>query len=269
MVMIPKRNELEAIIESKTIPQTNRPYIGASGLGSKCQRKIWLDFRWVYQREISARLARIFERGDLEENRIIKDLKEAGVIIESTQTGFTDDTGHIKGHVDGIISNLPGDDRKHLLEIKTMNDARFKAYIKDGLKSTNFTYYVQMNLYMGFLNLERCLFITTNKNDESRLYKFYDFDEAVFSEYKNVGFQILTSEQMPPAIGGKTWFECKMCDAKSYCHGDEPTAMNCRTCTYADIEMNGVWNCSKNHIQLSVEDQRMGCDKYEKSEVYK
>lgn len=269
MAILPKRNIIEELIESQKVIQRKRHYIGASGIGGKCQRKVWLDFRWAYERTITARTNRIFTRGDLEENRVVYDLENAGMTVTGRQDGFVDDTGHISGHIDGIVTGVPGDDRPHLLEIKTMNDARFKAYIKDGLKTTNFSYYVQMNLYMGFLNLERCIFITTNKNDESRLYKFYDFDHAVFSEYKKIAFDILTSDEMPPAIGGKTWYECKFCDAYKYCHGDQETQVNCRTCISANIEHGGTWSCEKTADTLSFSDQEAACSAYNKSDVYK
>jgi len=270
MALLPKRNLIEELVERGEIPQIDRPYIGYSSLGGSCQRRIWLNFRWAYERTIPKRINRIFERGFWAEERIVKDLNSAGMTVSGEQYELVDETGHLMGHTDGIVTGIPGDEETpHLLEIKTMNDKRFKQYIKDGLKLSNPQYWVQIQLYMGCLNIDKCLFIVENKDNEHRDYQMYDFDPEVYLRYKDVGFQILTSENAPNKIGSSIWHECKMCDAFKYCHKDQYTAANCRTCSFANIEMEGKWSCDKLNKILSVDEQRVGCDEYEKSEVYK
>lgn len=270
MALLPKRNLIEELIERGEIVQSNRPYIGHSSLGGSCHRHIWLNFRWAYERSIPKRIQRIFDRGHWAEERIVNDLIAAGIHVYGRQDELVDDTGHVKGHTDGIVTGLPGDeDKPYLLEIKTMNDKRFKQYLKEGLRLSNPKYWVQIHLYMGHLNIDKCLFIVENKDNEHRDYQMYDFDPNVYTQYKDIGFQILTSEGMPAKIGSQVWHECKMCDAFNYCHKQAVTVRNCRTCEFADIEMQGNWSCRKDGKILSVDEQKVGCDHYNKSEVYK
>ena len=270
MALLPKRNLIEELVERGEVVQGNRPYIGHSSLGGSCHRHIWLNFRWAYERSIPKRIQRIFERGHWAEERIVNDLISAGINVYGRQDELVDETGHVMGHTDGIVSGLPGDeDTPYLLEIKTMNDKRFKQYLKDGLKLTNPKYWVQIHLYMGYLNISKCLFIVENKDNEHRDYQMYDFDPNVYTQYQKVAFEILTYEGMPAKIGSSVWHECKMCDAFNYCHKQQLTSVNCRTCSFANIEMEGKWSCELHKCDLSLDRQKQGCSDYEKSEVYK
>ena len=56
--------------------------IGASALGTPCDRQIWLTLRWASPPETpTGRQLRIFERGDIEEERVLADLRRAGIEI--------------------------------------------------------------------------------------------------------------------------------------------------------------------------------------------
>jgi len=268
MALIPKQDVLTEKMECGVVYQKHRPYMGMSGLGGDCQRKIWYDFHWTYNRFISKRLARIFERGNLEEIRICNDLAKVGAIVTDDQLEMIDDTGHIKGHIDGKVIGVPGAEKtEHLLEIKTMNSKRFKDYIKKGLKETNPVYWVQAHLYMGELGLKRCLFVVTNKDNEERKYERIHFDPAVHSQYMAIGFSILVAEYPPERIGERTWFACKFCDAKDICHNKAEIKKTCRSCEFCDLEVKGKWACQKTG-SLSEMEQLNACSKYELSEVY-
>ena len=269
MPKIPAYNPIAKVLDEGLITDQNRPYIGMSGLGGKCSRKIWYDFRWAYERKITKRLARIFERGDLEEERVVSDLRRSGMSVTREQEEIVDETGHIRGHIDGIVSNVPGAEKTvHLLEVKTMNGSRFKQYVKEGIQKHSPEYYAQINQYMGYLNLTRCLFIVTNKDNEERDYKRIHFDKVNFQEHKSRGLEVLMAEYPPYKIGEKTWHVCKMCDAKEVCQYNKELLANCRTCANCSIENQGKFRCLLAGGFLSTDDQRLGCHLYEKSEVF-
>jgi hypothetical protein len=272
MALIPKINPIESAMESGEVLQIPRPYLGFSGLGNKCKKKIWMDFRWMYRNSVSKRIARIWERGDLEEARVIRDLEAAGMIVTDTQKTLVDNTGHSRGHIDGIVHNVPGAEKTpHLLEIKTMKDSRFKTYKSGKIEVTDPTYWIQMQMYMGFAGLTRCLFIVTNKDTEERSYNRYKFEKSVCEEHTGIAFDILSSEQYPapPSGWNKFHYNCKMCSAYRYCYLDAPTEINCRTCQHADMIINGKWECSLHDEILSVDMQRIGCKSYTKMEGLK
>ena len=273
MALIPKQATLHDIIEGKLVQQEFREYIGISGLGGPCSRKIWYDFHWAYDRMIPQRLARIFERGDLEEPRVIRDLAAAGVHVKNMlkdQLEVADVTGHIKGHPDGMAINIPGAEKTmHLLEIKTMNRKRYTDYVKKGLRITNPSYWSQVHTYMGQLKLTRCLFVVVNKDNEERHYERIKYDKETHDDTMSRGFNILTSEFAPKKIGEVTWFECKFCDAKAICHKGAPINRNCRTCKNVNIEEKGRWSCELYGNWLNKKEQLVGCESWELSEVFK
>lgn len=272
MPLIPKQDRLKEAMEMGDVLQEFRPYIGMSSLNGKCMRRTWYNFRWSCDRYVSKRVDRIFKRGDLEEARVIKDLREAGVKVTSCledQIELTDDTGHIKGHPDGVADNVPTAEKTtHLLEIKTMKHSLYTAYLKNGLEKSNPSYWGQIHTYMGELGLKRGLFIVTNKDNEERDYNRIKYDESVHKECMSNGLNILMSEFPPKKIGEVTWYECKMCACKGICHRGEPIKKTCRSCKHVNIEMEGDWSCELYQEWLSYKDQMKACVDYELSEVY-
>lgn len=265
MAIIPKIETIKSIVENGDVEQEFRSYLGFSGIGAACKKKIWLDFRWVYIRKASKQMARIWERGDIEEERVIRDLEAVGMRVTNTQMQLVDNTGHGRGHIDGIVHNVPGAEKTpHLLEIKTMNSARFKTFTNGRIEQTDPVYWVQMQMYMGYANLTRCLFVVTNKDNEERAYIRYKFDKHVFDQYKGVLFDILSSEFPPqkPENYSKVYYACKYCPAYNYCYNDTKPLKNCRTCKYASMEMGGVWTCELIDKQLSIQEQLDGCNQH-------
>lgn len=267
MAKIPVNNPVEKAIEGQIVESLLRHYIGYSGLAHSCNRYLWYTFRFAYTRKLSKKQVRLFARGDAEEPIIIADLKSAGMVVSDTQVEISDDTGHILGHIDGSVINVPGwKDIKMLLEAKTMNDANFKLYKKKGLKIGFPVYYGQINSYMGKMGFKKTLYVITNKNTDERKYDIYEFDESKFNDLESKGFGILISEEPPEKIGESTWFECKFCDARQICHKGLPVQENCRTCRYGTIENDGKWSCGNDNMEIDINRQRIGCDDYCKME---
>lgn len=271
MALLPKpTNPVQSAIENKTYPQQKRTYLGMSGIGRKCAREQWYNWRWVKDIFIPANVNRIFKRGDLEEPRIVKDLTDAGMIFRDDQLEVVHSTGHSKGHIDGIVENVPGCEKTvHLVEFKTMKDNKFKALNKktaligfeDALKELYSAYWCQIQVYMGYLGLTRCLYVITNKNDEQRIYERVKFHKQQFVLIKNRILDILTHDQPPERISNsENWFECKFCDFKDICFGHEAPNQNCRTCRFSDLHVAGKWLCTaKENKDLTKEDQLKGC----------
>ena len=272
MAIVPKRDWFKEHMEDGLVKQDFRPYIGMSGLNGPCKRKIWYDFRWSCDRYIYQRIARIFERGDLEEARVVKALEQAGMKCENVldeQIELVDETGHIKGHPDGLVSKLPmAPVTKHCLEIKTMKHSLFMGYLKKGLDKSYPTYWGQIHTYMGEQKLTRALFIVIDKDTEERHYERIEFDAGVHRDCMSIGLDILTSEAPPKKIGQSTWFECKMCDNAGVCHRNEPIKKTCRSCKHVNIEMEGKWSCGLYDHWLNYEDQMSACEEYELDDVF-
>lgn len=263
------KNKVEHAIEFGLNKQEQRPYLGYSGLGNPCMRKLWMDFRWCYTGTIEPRIQRLFNRGNAEEDIIIADLENAGMKVSNREAEITGLAHHVLGHIDGEVMQVPDYEMQVLLlEMKTMKASKFKEYLKGGLKKFSPTYWGQIHSYMGKRKLKNCLYVVTCKDDEMRDYKIIPFCQDTYDQMEAVSVNVLTSEEIPDRIGKSTWFACKICSAKGTCHGGSAVNRNCRTCKYSDIEELGKWSCSyyESPCELSVSEQREGCVKYERME---
>ncbi len=281
MVKIPEpKNTTQTLLLNKTVDADwkPRPYLGMSGLGDECSRKVWLNFRWASIRQLTWRTMRIFERGDIEEQRVVRDLKSIGIrcyrvladeeiditgAVGEEQEELVGFAGHAKGHPDGRCINVPeAAATPHLLEIKTMNDNHFKQLIKNGLKKMHPVYWAQAMRYMKAMKLKRTLHVTVNKNDEmlhiERIH--YDHDEAeTLIECER---DLIMSDAPPARQFPRTYFKCKWCNHFGFCHDAEPPQATCRSCRNVDMEVGGVWKCGIDHAVLNYDAQLAGCSSY-------
>jgi len=265
MAILPKRDLIQLLIEGdKIVKHRPRSYLGYSGMASACARSLKYSLHWAFISSYERRVERIFKRGDYEETVLADDFKRVGITLFDDQLEVVGGHGYAKGHIDGKLLGVPGYEIEVLLfEAKTMNDKRFKEYIKNGLQSTNPVYYGQIMSYMGKLGLERTLYVVANKNDENRSYKIIDFDADEYNRLEDVANTIPLMDELPEKIGGKTWHACKYCDARQVCHYNAKPRKTCRTCCFVTLEGDGKWGCS--HIDsdnLSYDEQLNGCDEY-------
>ena len=115
-----------------------RKYLGMSGIGEECQRKMWYDFHFVLPPEkFEALTLRRFDDGHRTEDLIAKHLrsiKGVTLITENPgtgrQIGYTDFGGHFRGHIDGHMEGvLSAPTTPHIWEHKAVNDKKFNVLV--------------------------------------------------------------------------------------------------------------------------------------------
>jgi len=264
MAKLPEQSIESQIIEElngPTLSKTPRGYLGYSGLGDNCNRKIWYGFRWVVKGGINGRIRRLFQRGHDEEVTIRKEFQRFGADIIDDQKEVIGFEGHVRGHIDGVLVNTKWFNEDILIEIKTYNASRFKTLVKKTVKESDYTYYCQMQSYMGGLGLNKALFIATCKNDDHRYIEIVNFNKDVFDMLERKSEEIIVTDNPPEKIGSgqSTWFECRFCGFKPICHHSKRVDENCRTCKYGTIKPNSIWSCGDTKEELSVNDQLKGC----------
>lgn len=273
------------ILEAREVPPDQRRlYLGMSSIANKCVRALWYGFHWATKQEsLPIRTVRIFERGDIEEARVIRELNAIGVAVyrktpdgqiigltgaigeeQEELIGFA---GHCKGHPDGRARGFnEWPDETCLLEIKTAKASKFREFVKSGVRLANPTYYGQTIRYMGQMGLQKCFFVVTNKDTEERYYEWIDFDMAYYKELKSREALIVTAIDPPEKLSENPhWIDCKWCNHRDVCHGGSVPARNCRTCEFSDIEDGGVWSCSHEDGPkgpLTYHEQYEGCHRY-------
>jgi len=261
---IDTRLKTEQAIEDGLIVQDFRPYLGISGIGEKCPRSLFYGFRMCSVKTITQRVARLFQRGHQEEPIIQADLRRIGIWHHDDQKEVVTGHGHIKGHIDDLLDFVPDAPKTtHLGEYKTHNDKSFKALKKQGMLKSKPTHYAQMICYMDELELKRGLYIAVNKNDDERYYERVSANPEKAKELIQRGVDIIGSEVPPTKMASSTWFECKWCDHYEVCHFGAIPLKNCRTCQNGDIHDHGIWACGRHDINLSFEQQKLGCKYYD------
>lgn len=267
MVELPvdTRLKTQQMIEDASVKPEVRGYLGISSIADPCMRKLWYGFRFCKFEEITPRQKRLFSRGHREEPIIVSDLNKIGIIHHSDQQEVVYGNGHIKGHCDGRLLNVPDAPKtEHLSEFKTANDKSFKEIKKLGIIASKPVYHGQALCYMHLLDLKRCLFVVVNKNDDDRYYERIHADQERAQGLLDRGVEIITSEAPPERRFKSTWYACKWCTYYKICHFGESVLENCRTCISGDVCDNGIWECSEYNIRLTLQQQLLRCNRYEK-----
>jgi len=250
----------------------NRPHLGASLIGHACERYLWLTFRWVDAKKFPGRMLRLFETGQLEEARFVKNLRRIGVEVhdvtpDGKQWRVSDLGGHFGGSMDGACVGLPEAPKTwHVLECKTHNDKSFNDLTKNGVAKAKPQHYAQMQVYMGLTGMERALYLAVNKNTDELYSERVDFDPVEFAKLKARAERVINANEPPLRCSNDpSWYVCKMCDFHAHCHGEEAPAVNCRTCAHSTPFPSGdagEWICEANRNSIPLSTQRTGCDKH-------
>lgn len=245
-----------------------RLHLGASILGHKCDRKIWLEFRWAVQEKFKGRILRLFERGQREESWIVEDLRAIGIDVQHTgdQQARVEFGCHVSGSMDGIcLSGVIGAPKTaHILEIKTHNKKSFDSLIKDGVKKSKLQHWIQMQCYMLGSKIDRALYIAVGKDDDRIYSERVRYDKEAAQKAIARGHRIALANRMPePISASPTWYECRLCACHGICHDGEKTEhVNCRTCAYSHPVQDGTWHCQVWQTTIPAESQITGCDRY-------
>ena len=241
-----------------------RPHLGASLIGHKCDRFLWLSFRWAVKPSFPGRILRLFQRGHDEERNLIRLLQKVGIQVTGAQARVTF-RGHISGSMDGVITKgVPeAPKKKHVLEMKTHNRKSFDDLEKKGVLESKPVHEAQMQIYMLGAQIDRALYVAICKDDDRIYTERVKLDPERAQALLERASRISLSDRMPePLSTDPTWFECKLCDAHEFCHKTKLTKqVNCRTCAHVSALEDGSWHCARHQAGgIPVEFQKAGCE---------
>lgn len=273
-----------------------RNHLGASVLGTECDRALWYGWRWYTRSSFNGKTLRLFNRGHLEEGRFIALLLTCGIrIYQQDEHGKQFRISHLLGHIggsgDGVLVGVPDIQVPALGEFKTHGEKSFKELAGDnwnkfldftfgatddptpqqftgsGVKLAKFEHYVQMQLYMFKMGLTVALYVACNKNTDEIYCELVPLDAACAEIFLARGERIVRAEHPPAKISNTPGFwKCKFCDHKPVCHLKAVPERNCRTCVHSEPQVTGtdetVWVCMYNMSLLDKEAQLKGCESY-------
>jgi hypothetical protein len=243
-----------------------RPHLGASQIGKSCERALWYDFRWITPARFPGRILRLFETGQLEEARLVRNLRRTGatVLDVDPETGrqwrVEAHGGHFGGSLDAVALGLIEAPRTwHVVEFKTHSAKSFRELAAKGVAEAKPQHAAQMQVYMHLTGLTRALYIAVCKdNDElhvERVTADHDMGERLLAKAKRV-----IDAQRPPARISEdpAWFECRFCDHHDVCHRGGSASHTCRSCMHS-TPIEGGWHCGRHDRMLSPADERFPC----------
>ena len=272
---------IDAAIEAATTPSAGwRAHLGASVIGGCCDRQNWYRFRWALAIQHPARLLRLFDRGQREEERITGWLRAAGVTVYDTDPNTGEQFrfalprfgGHVGGSTDGWCQGVPdAPAAEHILEYKTAGAKPFTTLIKKGVQEAKPEHYVQMQLYMLWSGKRRALYITVCKdNDAIHAERIrYDSVAAGMAEaHADAVLDANSPDECTRVSSRPDWYQCKWCDYHGVCYSGEPMARNCRTCRHSqpvidEARTDAPWICEHyDNKEIPVAFQRIGCENW-------
>lgn len=248
-----------------------RAHLGASEIGHPCDRYLWLNFRWAKKNAFDGRMQRLFETGHLEEDRIIKNLKDINVEVwQKDDTGkqfsFSAVGGHFGGSLDGVAKGLlEAPKTPHLLECKTSNAKQFAQLVKHGIAFAKPQHYAQMQVYMHLAELSRGIYIAVCKDTDELHIERVIYDKSKAIQFLQRAENIITLPEPPVTLADEpSHFTCKFCKFKDQCYGTEAPEVNCRTCAHStpEIDGNARWSCAQAKPDMDVSKQRKGCEEH-------
>ncbi|NOX39861.1 MAG: oxidoreductase [Alphaproteobacteria bacterium] len=270
MVAIPEKNSptRDAIYAAYEAQRGDgfRAHLGASIIGKACMRALWYDFHWTTPAQYAGRILRLFETGQREEERLVRNLRDTGatVLEVDPETGrqFSVEAygGHFGGSLDAVaIGILEAPKTWHVVEFKTHGVKSFRDLCAKGVEASKPQHTAQMQVYMHLTDITRAIYIAVCKDTDAlyveRIYADADAGQRLLTKARRV---IYAPKPLSRISEDPAWFECRFCDHHDLCHGDALAARNCRSCLHA-APVEGGWHCARHDCGLSVADQRAAC----------
>lgn len=296
--LMDKANQSNAIVkkfESTRFSST----VGAGSMGLKCDRALYMRFKW-YNMGYPGWLYRRFEQGDDAEDMIVDHLRERvgfDVINERPKKNPDDRAKQWGGYtfynliacrVDGFVRHpiLMTDDW-YLLEVKAMTENAFEKIKVKGVKKYRPVHYMQMQASMALTQLPpevekrptRCLYVAMNTNNADIHAELVEFEPKLYAEYLDRAKRIIAMPSPPPRQKSPVYPPCKFCDFSTQCWGETTPKPSCRSCEHVELILPGgntrpakymkwpMWVCNKKNGKVPNDFE--ACHQYEtKGEPY-
>ena len=178
--------------------------------------------------------------------------------LTGRQHTYSELGGHVVCHMDGHIQL--DDEVLRVLEIKSMNEASFKKFQKDGVKISHPRYYAQLQMMMGMSNIPSSFFIAVCKNNSEYHAEIVEFDELEWNYIRQRIERVLANQSAKISVDETDW-RCRGCFKRGVCWEGAEVPKTCVTCQHAFPNKQGTWHCSKHDEEATA-----ACADYQKYE---
>ena len=267
----PPTPTLSAILAAYEAEQGDgfREHLGASLIGKSCERALWYDFRWVTGARFSGRILRLFETGQLEEARLVRNLRATGATVldldpqSGRQWRVEAHDGHFGGSLDAVaIGLLEAPKTWHVVEFKTHSAKSFRELAAKGVALAKPQHFSQMQIYMHLTGITRAMYIAVCKDTDDLHIERVTADADVAMRLLEKARRLITAKRPPARISEDAqWWECRFCDHRAACHEGGAAVITCRSCLHSTPVEDG-WRCARFDNALDRAAQRNACAKH-------
>jgi hypothetical protein len=218
----------------------------ASALGTECDRQIWLTLRWASPQEApTGRQTRIFERGTLEEERVLGDLRRAGIEVSREQERFSLAGGWLRGKIDAIgVGFLEAPKAEHVVEIKSLNASTWRSVQKHGLMRSKPEHWHQLHIGMAALGIARGAYVAVCKDDEAIYIERVRLDVEEANRQEARVERLVAAHEAPLKFAENAERPpCRFCRHQAICFEAAMPRRNCRTCLHFTFGRDGNGHC--------------------------
>jgi hypothetical protein len=223
---------IDAGMQREAQAQPPRDYLGASRIGSACERALQFEYAQAPvdpEREPPGRIRRVFERGHVIEDCMVRWLRAAGFDLRTRdaqggQFGFSAAGGRLKGHCDGLIVAGPdGFGYPMLWENKCVGARSWREMRRHRLARSRPVYAAQVALYQAYLGLHEhpALFTAVNADSMEIHAEAVPFDAALAQRMSDRALRVIEAteagELLPRAFQDPTHAECRACPWQDRC----------------------------------------------------
>lgn len=257
--------------------ESHRSHLGASLMGKPCARALWYDFHWATGKKFAGRMVRLFNRGHMEEGRVVALLELIGIEVfqfdeNGKQYKITGSAGHYGGSGDGILKGVPDlpSGERAVFECKTFSLKTFTDLVKRGVRESKYEHWAQMQQYMTKWRIGFALYTAVCKDNDEIYMEIVVCDPASGQQLVDRADKIIWMQRAPdkfgnpPSPGNMT---CRWCDHNEVCWKKGMPDRNCRTCVHArpTADGAGVWACGRHgNMAIPKDFQPKGCNMWER-----
>ena len=246
-----------------------RDHLGASLIGKDCERALWHDFRWTTRARFPGRILRLFETGQLEEARIVRNLRRTGATVlevdPDTGRQWRVDAcgGHFGGSLDAVaIGLLEAPKTWHVLEFKTHSAKSFAELRQQGVRLSKPRHFAQMQVYLHLTGLTRAMYVAVCKDTDEIHVERLPADRQEGERLLAKAGRIVFAQHPPSRISNNpVWWQCRLCEHHAVCHEGAAAGATCRSCLHS-TPVEGGWHCARWDRSLSSADQRRSCERH-------
>ena len=244
--------------------------VSVSLLGSPCDRQLWMTLRWASPPEIitEGRKLRIFARGNAAEQRIIDDLRLAGLQVEDVdpETGrqwrLSRANGWLRGRADArCVGVIEAPKAQHVVEIKCIKAADWRAIQRHGLRKQKPEHWMQLHEGMASLGIDRGLYIAENADTCELLTERVHLDHEVAAMQEARVLRLVDDHDAPMKIADAPKSPpCLFCTHKAMCFESAAPRRHCRTCIFFAFTRDGNGHCARFDEPRSPDRQKAGAE---------